>query len=138
MRVFIICSKFFYDKIPAIKAGLEANGHVVTLQNAYDDPKAEERFRALGPAIHAEWKASMLRQSAEIIERMDAVLVLNFEKNGTPHYIGGATFIEMYDAFRLSKKIFLYNPIPEGILKDEILGFAPIIIAGDLQALTSA
>ena len=39
----------------------------------------------------------------------------------------------MYDAFRLNKKIYLYNDIPEGMLYDEIQGFAPIVINGDLS-----
>jgi hypothetical protein len=34
--------------------------------------------------------------------------------------LGGATFLEMYDAFRLNKQIFLYNDIPEGMLYDEL------------------
>ena len=39
----------------------------------------------------------------------------------------------MYDAFRLGKKIFMINDIPEGMLYDEIDGFSPIIINGDLD-----
>ena len=70
---------------------------------------------------------------------MDAVLVLNLdkEKNGKllKNYIGGATFLEMYDAFRLGKKIYLYNDIPDGMLYDEIEGFGPIIINGDLDQI---
>jgi hypothetical protein len=136
MKIFLICSKHFYNKIPPIKAVLESGGHVVTLPNSYEDPGTEERLLASDATEHAEWKASMLRKSANIIEHMDAVLVLNFEKNGAPNYIGGATFIEMYEAFRLGKKLFLYNPIPEGMLRDEILGFAPLIIEGDLKSIT--
>ncbi len=70
---------------------------------------------------------------------MDTVLVLNLdkEKNGKvfKNYIGGATFLEMYDAFRLGKKIYLYNNIPDGMLFDEIEGFDPIIINGDLNLI---
>ena len=58
---------------------------------------------------------------------------MNFDKNGQKNYIGGATFLEMYDAFRLGKKIFMYNDIPEGLLSDEIIGFAPIVINGNLK-----
>ena len=29
----------------------------------------------------------------------DAVLTLNFDKNGQKNYIGGATFLEVYDAW---------------------------------------
>lgn len=44
-----------------------------------------------------------------------------------------ATFIELYEAFMKSKKIYLYNDIPEGMLYDEISGFSPIVINGDLS-----
>jgi len=74
----------------------------------------------------------MLKRSSEIIEKNDAVLVLNFEKNGLQNYIGGATFLEMYDAFRMAKKIYLFNEIPEGIMKDEINGFSPTVIRTNL------
>ena len=36
---------------------------------------------------------------------------------------------------RFYEKICLYNNIPEGILYDEIQGFVPIIINGDLSKL---
>ena len=32
-----------------------------------------------------------------------------------------------------NKKIYLYNDIPEGMLYDEISGFSPIVINGDLN-----
>jgi len=32
-----------------------------------------------------------------------------------------------------NKKIYLYNEIPEGMLYDEISGFSPIVINGDLD-----
>jgi len=31
------------------------------------------------------------------------------------------------------KKIFLYNDIPDGMLYDEISGFSPIVINGNLD-----
>jgi len=66
---------------------------------------------------------------------MDAVLCLNYDKNGIKNYIGGATFLELYDAFKLNKKIFLVNDIPEGILKDELIGFSPIIVKNNLELI---
>ena len=77
----------------------------------------------------------MLKHSTGVIEAQDAVLVLNFEKNGMENYIGGATFLEMYDAFRLGKKMYLYHPVPEGILRDEIVGFHPILIDEHLELI---
>ncbi|MEI6228631.1 MAG: hypothetical protein WCP11_01245 [Candidatus Saccharibacteria bacterium] len=132
MKIFIICSKKFYDQIPSIKGSLEALDHIITLPNCYDDPGTEDKYRQMGHLEHAKFKSEMIRHSEDVINANDAVLVLNFTKNGVDNYIGGATFLEMYDAFRLSKKIFMYNDIPDGILKDEIIGFCPIVVKGDL------
>lgn len=135
MRIFIICSKTFYDFIPPIKARLEYVGHEVELPNCYDNPNAEKETYKLGEKEHAKFKGDMYKRSEEVTKGVDAVLVLNMEKNNTPGYIGGATFLEMYDAFRLGKKIYMFNNIPKGILEDEIKGFSPIIINGDLSKI---
>ena len=42
---------------------------------------------------------------------------------------------ELYKTFKKNKKIYLYNDIPEGMLYDEISGFSPIIINGDLSLI---
>lgn len=139
MKILIICSKIFYSEIPVIKLELEKNNVEVFLPNCYDDPTFEEKMWNLGSVEHQKFKAKMYRQSEDVIKNMDAVLVLNFDKkiNGKieKNYIGGATFLEIYDAFRLNKKIYLYNDIPEGILYDEIHGFNPVIINGDLSKM---
>ena len=135
MKIFLICSKKFYDRIPSIQEELEQAGHVLTMPNCYDDPATEERYREMGSEEHSKWKAQMIEQSENVIKDNDAVLVLNFEKNGMKNYIGGATFLEMYDAFRMGKRIYLYNDAPEGILHDEIVGFDPIVLNGDLSRI---
>ena len=133
MKILIICSKQFYSKIPSIKEQLEKKGHTISLPNSYDNPNAENEYKLKGEKDHIEFKQKMFKLSRDVIITQDAVLVLNFEKNGVKNYLGGATFLEMYEAFMNNKKIFLYNDIPEGILKDEICGFAPIVIHGDLS-----
>lgn len=135
MKIFIICSEAFYGNIPPIKKALQEAGHKVVLPNCYDDPGTEARYKEMGEKEHSEWKASMLRHSQQVIQKMDSVLVLNFEKNGQADYIGGATFLEMYDAFRLGKKIYMYNDIPNSILKDEIEGFEPVLLHHQLDLL---
>lgn len=140
MKLFIICSKRFYKHIPNIKEKLEEKNIEVYLPNCYDDPQTEERMWSLGEKEHQDFKARMYKQSEELISKMDAVLVLNFDKDTLDgiqkNYIGGATFLEIYDAFRLNKKIYLYNDIPTGMLYDEIQGFAPIIINGNLDLIS--
>jgi hypothetical protein len=133
-KILIICSKQFYDKIPAIKDELSSRFEVY-LPNCYEHPDTEQKMWELGKEEHAAFKAKMFNQSADLIAKMDAVLVLNFNKNGQDNYIGGATFLEIYDAFRFKKKIYLYNDIPKGILYDEITGFKPLIINGNLEEI---
>lgn len=132
-KILIICSKAFYKDIPPIKEKLEESGWKVELPNSYYEPDSEQKSWAMGEKAHSEFKSRMFKKSAERIEEMDAVLTLNFDKNGKKNYIGGSTFLELYEAFMKEKKIYLYNDIPEGMLYDEISGFAPIIINGDLS-----
>ncbi len=133
MKILIICSKAFYKNIPPIKAALEKQGHSIELPNSYANPKVEADAWEKGEEAHAEFKARMFRMSEERIAQMDAVLTLNFDKDGKKNYVGGATFLEIYEAFRNKKKIYLYNEVPEGMLYDEISGMSPIIIKGDLN-----
>lgn len=135
MKIFIICSKYFYSKIPPIQKKLEKLGHSIELPNEFDSPGSEDIARSLGKDEHIKFKKMMYKRSSRITKGIDAVLVLNFEKHGIKNYIGGATFLEMYDAYNLNKKIYLYNEIPTGILFDEIFGFNPIIIKSNLKLI---
>ena len=133
MKVLLICSKVFYNKLNFYKYKLETLGHEVFMPNCFDAPETVAKYR--GTNEHAAWKAGMIRHSEKVIKQMDAVLVLNFDKNNQKNYIGGATFLEIYDAFRLNKKIYFINDIPEGMLKDELIGFSPKIIGDNLDLI---
>ena len=135
MKVFVCCSKHFYSKLPPILEKLEQLGHESTLPNSYHEPFKEEDMKLAGAKEHNEWKAGMIRLQAEKVAANDAILVVNFEKNGIQNYIGGATFLEIFQAFERKKKIFLYNPVPEGIFKDELDGMEPIVINGALEKI---
>ncbi len=135
MRIFICASKHLYHKIYPIKDELEKMGHKITLPNSFDEPMKEEKMKKISNKDHADWKAQMIRLQKEKVIKNDAVLVLNFDKNGIKNYIGGATFLEIYLAFDLNKKIFLYNSIPQGILSDELKAFQPIILNRDLNKI---
>lgn len=139
MKILIICSKKFYSNIDKYERILKSNGHEVFMPNCYNKPESEEEAWKKGKEEHRKFKAKMYNQSENIIRNMDAVLVLNFdkEKDGIicKNYIGGATFLEMYDAFRLNKKIYMYNSIPECLLYDEIDGLSPIILNGKIDQI---
>ena len=133
MKIFIVCSKAFYNRIPYYQDKLISLGHEIILPNCYENPETESLYRNTDK--HATWKAQMIKQSEQKIKNIDAILTLNFDKNGVDNYIGGATFLEIYDAFRLGKKIFFVNDIPDGILKDELIGFSPIIIKDNFELI---
>ena len=135
MKIWIICSKAFYGRIAPIKAELEGRGHSITLPNSYDHPTLEQESWDQSPEEHVKFKQHMFELSRGIAKNVDAALVLNYEKHGYPDYIGGATFLEIYDAFCAGKKIYLMNDIPQGILFDEIQGMNPTILHGDLTGL---
>jgi hypothetical protein len=135
MKIFIACSKHFYGRIPEVESLLSKKGHIVSMPNSYDEPMKEEEMKKLSKEEHVQWKAMMLKKDKENIEPNDAVLVLNYEKHGQPNYIGGATFLEIFRSWEMEKKIFLLNPIPENLLKDEIIGFDPVILNGNLELI---
>jgi hypothetical protein len=135
MKIFIACSKHFYPRILPIQTELESYDHQITLPNSYDHPLMEEEVRLMGQDKLIKWKADMLRKDKENIMPNDALLALNFQKNLMPNYIGGATFLEIYRAWEMNKKLFLLNPIPDSILKDELIGMDPIILNGNLRLI---
>jgi len=137
MKLFVICSKHFYDRVPPIKEELERLGHEVTLPNSYDAPFKEEEMKLEGKEAHAEWKGAMMKKQIPKIEANDAVLALNFEKKGQQNYIGGATFMEIIQAWERNKGIYLYNPIPDSSFKDELTAMNPTILYGNLEMITN-
>lgn len=135
MKIFICASKHNYHRISDIVPELEKVGHVLTMPNSFERPMMEEEMKSKSAEEHIAWKQKMIIKEDENIEPQDAILVLNLEKNGIPNYIGGATFLEIYTAFRMGKKIFLYNPIPDCIFTDELKGINPIVLNGDLTKI---
>lgn len=135
MKIFICSSKHNYDKVEKIKIELEKKGHKITLPNSYDEPLMEEKMKLKGKKEHDDWKGEMFRLQNKKVADNDAVLVLNFKKGDQDNYIGGSVLLEMFKAWELGKKIFLYNPVPNNMLKDEIEGFTPIIINGNLDLI---
>jgi len=135
MKIFLCCSKHHYVHIPPIKEQLEQMWHTITLPNSYENPGREEEMKTVGSSQHAEWKGSMLRLQIQKVQDNDAILVCNFAKNGQENYIGWATFLEVFKARELGKKIFFYHPIPTGMLHDELCAMMPIVIDADVAKI---
>ena len=135
MKIFIICSKHFYDRIGKIKDSLENKGHEITTPNSYDEPFKEFIMKEKSVKAHQKWKESMMKLHEPKVRANDAILVLNLEKKGIPNYIGGGTFMEIIKAWELNKKIFFYNPLPKCCFTNELEGINPKVINKNLNLI---
>lgn len=144
MIIALCGSTNFYDSMEDIQGKLIKLGH--TALHPKDTAKAFDPSLAksyINPAhkndlgMEARIKKNKLMTAHMVaIDKSDAILVVNLEKNNQQNYIGGNTFLEMGFAFAYGKKIFVYNELPEySPLIDEISGLLPIVIKGDLGAI---
>ena len=81
-------------------------------------------------------KTFLIKNHFAKIIKGDAVLVLNYEKNGIPGYIGGNTLAEMAIAFHYKKPVYVLSPILDKLgIKEEVYGLGSIFINGDLKKI---
>lgn len=139
MKIMIACSTAFYDKVGPIKEQLEKNNHQIIAPNGYDEPGFDDDTSEMTEKEYSDFFKKCYYASKEKIEAADAIVVLNYskEKNGKilENYIGASTFLEMYVAFMNNKKIYMINGYPDNMLTDEIKGFTPIILNGDINKI---
>jgi len=126
----------FTEKMLEVRDKLIEKGHdafITKLHKALVGKTNEEKERI---KLHQKYNMDAIREFWRDMQGSDAVLVLNFDKNGIKHYIGGNTLMEIGFAHVLNQKIFLWNPIPEiPYYKTEIEAVKPIIINGDLSKI---
>ncbi len=150
MTITICSSIKFWPQILEIKKQLEGLGYEVLIP-PHEVPNkegemipVEEYYRirketaANGGNDDWVWerKNQAIRWHNEKINQADAILVLNFDKNGIANYIGGNTLMEMGVACWLKKPIYLYNPIPQEVSYfEEIKGMQPVVINRDLSLI---
>lgn len=136
MKIGVISSMQNSEKMIEVCNELEKMGHIAfaskfapAMVGKSDEEKEEMK-------LNQKYNMDAIREFWNAMQNADAVLVLNLEKNGTPNYIGGNTFLEMGFAHVLNKKIFLYNPIPENpFYETEIIAMKPAVINGDLSLI---
>jgi hypothetical protein len=80
----------------------------------------------------------VLRVGFDLVVKADAILVLNFPKNGINGYIGTSTLMELGIAHYFGKKIFILNDIPDFNKvrwAHEVAIMQPVILKGDLAKI---
>jgi hypothetical protein len=133
MKIGIVGSMQFTEKMLETRDALNKIGHeafVTDLHKSLVGKSDEEKEKI---KLHQKYNMDAIRHFWKAMQGADAVLVLNYDKNGIENYIGGNTLMEIGFAHVLNQKIFLLNPIPEiPYYKTEIEAVKPIIINGDL------
>ncbi len=139
MKIAIVGSSFFCKEMVEYRDELKALGHECEIHEHYV-AHAEGRMPELWEDMRKEHakvkiKYDYIKYHYNEIINSDAVLVLNFDKNGIKNYVGGNTLIEMGQAYVNNKKIFLLNSIPQMQYKEEIEALEPTIIDNDLSKI---
>ena len=142
-KSIVICSSAsFYSKVVEVKEQLKKLGFNVQIplvagKMAKDNDFSVEKYKTWfnNPNDYKK-KAFLTKHHFNKIIKGDIILVLNYEKNGKPGYIGGAVLCEMAIAFHTKKPIFILNSIDDSSnIKEEIYGMLPTILKGDLNLI---
>jgi hypothetical protein len=136
MKITICGSMVFAKEMLEIQKLLEKMGHKaivpIDTNDCLLDPSLNESIE------HCESYGDIDKDHFNKIADSDAVLILNYPKNGLAGYIGGSSLMELAIARHLDKKIFILHDLPSE--KDlryalEIKIMKPIIINGDLNKI---
>jgi hypothetical protein len=139
MKITIVASSVFAPQMVEYRDRLVNLGYTVNLHEHYVRQARGEMLDLIARMgqEHSSVKREYdyIRYHYHEIVSSDAILVLNFDKNGVKNYIGGNTLMEIGFAHVHDKKIFLLNPIPDMPYKDEIEATDPVVLSGDLSKI---
>ena len=136
MRIGIIGSMQFTDKMLEVREKLREFGHDAFITDLHKSMIGKDDLEIEKIKLHQKHNMDAIREFWRMMQNADAVLILNYNKNGIKNYIGGNTLMEIGFAHVLNQKIFMLNPIPEiPYYKSEIEAVKPIIINGDLTKI---
>lgn len=122
MKKIVLCgSKKFIPKFFELEQLLKSNGAEVVVPKEF--------------IVDMEKKQASLLHFSEIEkEDVDALLIVNENKNGQENYIGANGFAELAFGFYKGKKIFLLNDVFEPY-SEELIAWEVIPLKGNLSKL---
>jgi len=143
MKTITICSSAnFYKHVVEIEDELVARGFEVIIpisarkMKAKNDFDVEKNRSWLTKPDDYHIKTAYMRGHFEEIEKADAILVVNDEKNGKAGYIGANVLMEMALAFWLKLPIYVLNPIePDTPYVEEVIAMEAVILNGDFSKI---
>ena len=142
-KTVVLCSRAsFYKQVLEVRDALKKMGFKVAVPLTAGKMETSGDFDVstyktwFGDAKTYGRKTFLTKHHFKKVEKGDVVLVLNYEKNDKPGYIGGAVLAEMAIGLHFGKKIYILDPIGETVsYKEEILGMQPVILNGDLALI---
>ncbi|PIN76271.1 hypothetical protein COV17_02955 [Candidatus Woesearchaeota archaeon CG10_big_fil_rev_8_21_14_0_10_36_11] len=136
MKITLCGSLQFINEMKNVESQLTQLGHHVLVPESAIEGRNKEYWNNIKKDNIQEFSNVMGKRILlhfGKIDSSDAVLILNFDKNGKRNYIGPNTFLEMGHAFGMKKKIFTLNPLPEDSHNDELVSMSSININNNLH-----
>ncbi len=139
MKITLCGSIKFVKEMREMKSLLEEQGHEILIPLSAElnqDKTFWNEIKINNIEEFASLKGGRMKGHFDKIKESDAILVLNYDKDGRINYIGPNTFLEMAIAFDCNKKIFVLNPLAENDPNfEELISMSPIIVNGDLSKI---
>ena len=139
MKIMICGSMTFSKEMMEAKKSLEKMGHSVSVPCNIELHLEDSGFvDNLEHNLNHCVENNTIKRCFDLLAESDAVLFLNYPKNGIDGYMGTSSLMEIGIAYHLGKKIFLMNNIPhfnEHRWAHEIKIIQPTILNGDLSRI---
>lgn len=140
--IALCASASFYAQLLTVASELEGRGYKVIIpiaarhmENRGDFQVEHYKTWFKNPKDFKKKSALILKHFHEI-QKSDAIMVLNYKKNGVSGYIGGNVLMEMAIAFFLKKPIHVLNDVLKtSNLYEEIMAMNPAFLKGELDNL---
>lgn len=142
-KIITLCSSAsFYKQVIEAEEELQKRGFRVLIPDTAKLMKQRNNFDVSAYKTwftnDSDWdkKTELMEGHFRKILEGEAILVLNYEKNGMAGYIGGNVLMEMAIAFHYKKPIFVLHPVNEKLpVYEEVLGMKPMFLKGELKNL---
>lgn len=136
MKIGVAGSMQFTEQMVAACEELKKLGHDPFMSGFKDNYLGKTADEIEKIKLQDKYQHDAIREFWGPMQGADALLVLNYDKNGIKNYIGGNAFLEMGFAHVLHQKIYLLNPIPDmPNYGTEIIAMKPVVVNGDLSLI---
>lgn len=133
-QTIVLCGSMqFLPDMQEVAKQLQKTGCEVLLPSIHEEEVDLDTLKQTNREAFVAYKQKVMFEHFAKIQRADKVLVLNYSKRGVDGYIGANTLVEIAIAAYLKKPTYLLYEPAEGGAHDEVIGFAPIVLHGDVH-----